>query len=115
MATRYLLRIELTGHNKFVSAEAPDYVGLAEGCRQKLRSFDQGNRAGAVSQLVVDDLQIIHVDEEDSEGNSGAASKSKCLFGKQIEPSEVVKPGQFIAQSQVVNLVLHAVDEARQK
>src|SRR5206468_4151867 len=108
---RHLLRVKLSSHHEFVPTETSNDVGFTKGCGQQLCGFDQRYGAYAVPKFIVDDLQIVHIDKENPKRQARAAGKPKRLFRKKVKSSEVIQPGQFIPEGEVVYLVLHAIHE----
>jgi hypothetical protein len=89
---------ELACHCEFVSADSSQDIGFAEGAPENNSGLSQECRAGAVAERVVDLLQIVQIDEQDRERKLIAIRQSQRLLGKQVEPPEVLKAGQFVAQ-----------------
>ena len=61
---------------------------------------------------VVDALEVVHVDEDDGEGFSGAAGESERLLGEDEEATAIEEAGEFVAEREVADFLFQAIDAA---
>ena len=104
-------------HAEFVAAEPTDGVGIAHVAPDQQRNFRQKPVAGGMAEGVVDDLELVHVDEQQAHWPLITHRVLDPLAEFGVEPPAVHEPGQRVLVGELNELVLGAlllVGELRQ-
>ena len=93
-------------YNKFVASIASGNVNFARMQNENLGEAAERTAANEMAVLVIDFLQVIHIQQNDGEGQVRPAVAPDFRINGFKEPAIVCQAGERIAASQLTNMIL---------